>query len=310
STTLQSYVDMLAEISRREGNGHGIPGSSQRKRSSSVASSHSDESGGESESKRRRPDPSKFAWKVDDILAEAGLRPDVIRTLDLLRNYGKSVKYSVGEILLSPNCPEFPEGEWYNILGGHAVDLDKVFSGIYATSRENITVGRIGDIRLEHKDSAPAHRITNAHQWNNAWQRTIRATTFAFPHRRRELDEYGAWISATFMSLNEKFHTRVLDFDKAIRKCVGSQRSLLLTDFYLFEDLRNSHIFDHGAAVALKASSTGGGGTSGPMRNREAKSSDPCNRWNKGLCPSGARACRYRHVCFFCRSGSHTRAEC
>ncbi|KZT25770.1 hypothetical protein NEOLEDRAFT_1064689 [Neolentinus lepideus HHB14362 ss-1] len=75
--------------------------------------------------------------------------------------------------MLSPNCPEIPEGEWSNVLSGHAVDLDKVFSGIHAVNRENVTIRCIGDIRLEHQDMVPVHKVSNAHQWSNAWQCTI-----------------------------------------------------------------------------------------------------------------------------------------
>ncbi|KAI1789305.1 hypothetical protein LXA43DRAFT_1062932 [Ganoderma leucocontextum] len=47
----------------------------------------------------------------------------------------------------------------------------------------------------------------------------------------RELLAYGDYITRLFGALAEPAHTRIIEFDRAVRKRVGARRDLLLTDF-------------------------------------------------------------------------------
>ncbi|KZT25771.1 hypothetical protein NEOLEDRAFT_1031957, partial [Neolentinus lepideus HHB14362 ss-1] len=53
-------------------------------------------------------------------------------------------------------------------------------------------------------------------------------------------------IGGIFTSLSEQFHYRVFDFDKVVCKWVGNLRSILLTEYNIFNNLQMSHLSDHG----------------------------------------------------------------
>jgi hypothetical protein len=64
---------------------------------------------------------------------------------------------------------------------------------------------------------------------------------FAFPHRLDELDDYGNYIHQKFAQNVTKYHSHIIAFDKAVRKCVSWRRDLQLTDFDHFSDLYEGH---------------------------------------------------------------------
>ncbi|KDQ52374.1 hypothetical protein JAAARDRAFT_198292 [Jaapia argillacea MUCL 33604] len=80
-----------------------------------------------------RVNPSKFAWNKHRNTSAAGLNPILLETLVYLQEYFVDPKASKRDLLLKADCPEFPESEWTSILASGAVDLDKVYTGIYAT---------------------------------------------------------------------------------------------------------------------------------------------------------------------------------
>ena len=55
-----------------------------------------------------------------------------------------------------------------------------------------------------------------------AWNRTVRATVFTFPHHLQELSIYGEYIVNLSSITHSSVHSRVITFDKAIWKRVGS----------------------------------------------------------------------------------------
>jgi len=138
----------------------------------------------------------------------------------------------------SPTCPEFPDSEWTNILAGRAINLDAVLSGYYSTSNNDERVEEIGDLEICFVTVNPTKTVSTAGEWSIAWNRALRATSTAFPHRAGELAEYAEYIIGLFAATDVHFHDRVILFDKAVRRRVGTHRDLELMDF------NNSQISD------------------------------------------------------------------
>ena len=75
-----------------------------------------------------------------------------------------------------------------------------------------------------------------------AWNQTIRATGFAFPHQFDELLSYGEYIISLFATTNLSFHSHIIMFDKVVRRRVRSIRNVKLWNYEWFSDLKIAHI--------------------------------------------------------------------
>ncbi|KAL7279056.1 hypothetical protein ACG7TL_006891 [Trametes sanguinea] len=218
----------------------------------SVGSSRDVSDSEERPAKRTRADSSKYAWAASEFLLGTQLRPEVQRTLDLIRVYGEDVTQAKRDLAATASAPEFPDAEWTNVLLGRAIDLDHVFSGQYVTATDDKISERIGELELRYRPPVPAKKIHSFGDWVYAWNKASVAIAFAFPHRRSELATYGDHIIALFGALAEPLHTRVLEYDRAVRKRVGSARRYLLTDFADFADLKIQFIDSGGVLLAGK----------------------------------------------------------
>ncbi|KAG2743060.1 hypothetical protein P692DRAFT_201724183, partial [Suillus brevipes Sb2] len=152
--------------------------------------------------------------------------------------------------LKSPFLPEFPESELYNIIRGRVVNFDVVFSGWYSDEPEEYYEEKLGKLKIKIKGEAePSKSVRSSQDWNVAYSLFSRAMRFAFPHRLDELDDYGNFIHQKFAQNVSKYHSRVIAFDKAIRKQVSQRRDLQLTDFDQFSDLYEGHFSLSGCCV-------------------------------------------------------------
>ena len=135
--------------------------------------------------------------------------------------------------------------------------------------------------------------------------RTIRATVFAFPHRLQELTSYGEYILNLFAVTHPTVHGRVIAFDKAVWKHVGSVRNLELSEYEKFADLKIAHMDLIRISVAMKSEA-------GPKgkQSKNCKKSEPCNKWNDGKCSQEEEDCRRQHVCNKCERAGHRGKEC
>ncbi|RDX39627.1 hypothetical protein OH76DRAFT_1326752, partial [Lentinus brumalis] len=257
--------------------------------------------------KRTKPNTSLYAWSSTHHVLEHGLRPELRRTLRLLRAYGVDIKTAKHHLLNSVAAPEFPYTQWTNILRGLAVDLDCVFSGQYSLGRDEKRVEKLGSVEISHRALVPSKTVQNSGDWVIAYQRTTEATSYAFPHRRPELEAYGRHILALFGALSPALQQRVIEYDRAVRRRVAAKRDLLLTDLDHFGDLKTQYIDSGGANVVGEETKVGQSSRNSNRASRRQE--DPCRRWNNGVCPSQASKCRYRHVCLAC-AGNHTVAQC
>ncbi|TFK78872.1 hypothetical protein K466DRAFT_592663 [Polyporus arcularius HHB13444] len=288
--------------------------SDRRGRSSGTTSTTMSSDSSESESsdsspstKRTKPDTSIYAWADDRRSLEHGLRIELRKSLRLLRAYGVDIKTAKHDLLNSVAAPEFPDAEWNNVLRGRAVDLDHVFSGQYSLGRDEKRVEKIGTVEISHKALVPSKTVLNSGDWVIAFQRTTEAISYAFPHRRPELEAYGRHILSLFGALAPTLQQRVIEYDRAVRRRTAAKRDLLLTDIDHFADLKTQYIDSGGANVCGEETKIGK--SSGNNARASRRQEEPCRRWNNGVCPSQASKCRYRHVCLSC-AGTHTVTQC
>ena len=209
----------------------------------------------------------------------------------------------------SPNCLEFPDSEWTNILLGCAINLDTVLSGYYLTSNNYEQIQEIGEIEIHFGTVSPTKLVSNTGEWSITWNCASQSIWTAFPHRAGELAGYAEYIIRVFAATDVHCHDQVISFDKAVRHRVGSHWDLGLTNFHCFADLRSTHMDSIGAAVVQQASIaiTHKSGTSSACGK---KLPEPCNHWNKGLCTLENTQCHQLLVCNKCLLSGHKQDKC
>jgi len=67
-------------------------------------------------------------------------------------------------------------------LAGKAVDFDHVLSGLFSVSQDNKKTEQIGELEIAVGPSAPAKVVRTHGDWITAWDLTIEATIYIFPH--------------------------------------------------------------------------------------------------------------------------------
>ncbi|KAI0829215.1 hypothetical protein BC628DRAFT_1315194, partial [Trametes gibbosa] len=313
-STIQLYLTMLHDVDWEKNleprdEDTGAPQSPQpsEPRRSCEASLELDEH----PTKRTRVNPAKYAWAATDFLLEMRLNPNVSRTLELIKLYGEDLPQAKRDVSASPSAPEFPESEWTNVLAGRAIDLDHVFMGRYTATADEKVTEHIGGLEVLFRAPVAAKKVGSFGDWVYAWKHASLATMFAFPHQQEELDAYGEFIIGLFGALVPVIHERVLDFDRAVCKRVGSAKHFSLTDFANFANLKIQYIDSCGAniycaEVSLSSSSKGRGGRGAGNRKTEM-----CHNYNSNVgCKALAHTCRFRHSCLGCGADSHKRFEC
>ena len=66
--------------------------------------------------------------------------------------------------------------------------------------------------------------------WTAAWHAAAKATKFALPHWREELQQWADYMASEFLAKHANSHHKLLAFDKAVRAMVGGGQAILLTD--------------------------------------------------------------------------------
>jgi hypothetical protein len=299
--TIESHDSEVEMAARRAA----AVNSRQRSRSAPISDVDGQQSDGEPVSKRLKVDESAYAWVAGRKEKHITLSEGLTKSLKLIDAYTTDPKAAKRSLTNEPDCPEFPDSEWKNVISGRAVNLDAVLSGQLSTTHDELKVEKFGDIEVSFGAVEPSKTVKNGGDWSIAWNRTIRATVFAFPHRLQELTNYGEYIINLFAVTHSSVHGRVIAFDKAVRKRVGSVRNLELSDYEKFADLKIAHMDSIGVSVASK-------GEAGPKgkRSKNWKKSEPCNKWNDGKCSQEEEDCRRRHVCNKCERAGHRGKDC
>lgn len=266
--------------------------------------SHSVDTEDESSAKRKI-DVKTFAWIVRDEIDPPVLSPSLRQTQIALENFSRDIKMAKTSLLNSPRLPQFPDSEWSSLLSGRAVDLDHVLAGQYSISHDERRTERIGQLEFVVGTSKAARSVDTHGKWLIAWEPTVEATTYIFPHRASELRDYGKHVTQLFASFPESLHLRIIQYDRAVRIRAAQRRDILLTDLSQYSDLHVLWIQNAGGASGVSKTGRSGGTPSNINKRR-----DPCRRWNEGRCPNTAGNCTYAHICSKCRSNAHTSTEC
>jgi hypothetical protein len=202
------------------------------------------------------------------------ISPSLQRTVDVLASWSTDVEEVKRRFIIHPGCPEFPHTEWDNIIAGRPVDLGVVLS-----------------------DDGRSQTVTTFTDWNRAWMQLAKAYRFAFPHRTEELRAYEEYIINKFDSNHVPYHFRIINFDKAVRKRVGSRRDLELSDFQKFQDLHTSYFSPHGRNYRSKEVEEDSDSASRVTSTKGKKRRALCRRWNSGICMFTSSICDYIHAC-------------
>jgi hypothetical protein len=302
--TIESHDSELEMAARR------AVTSKARQRSSSPPISNADEEESDAEpiSKKSKLDESEFAWMRGRKGKTVPLSEDLAKTLKLLDVYTVDPKAAKRSLVNQPDCPEFPDSEWKNVITGKAVSLDAVLTGQLSTTNDDLKTEKFGDFKVTFGAVEPTKTVKSGGDWSIAWNRTVRAVTFAFPHRHSELTSYGEYIINLFAVTHPTVHNRVIAFDKAVRRRAGSVRNLELSAFEKYADLKIAHMDSIG--VAVSAGTSTGDKAKGDKHSKGWKKDEPCNKWNDGRCDKKEEECRRKHVCNNCSKPGHKGKEC
>ncbi|PPQ85183.1 hypothetical protein CVT25_004190 [Psilocybe cyanescens] len=143
--------------------------------------------------------------------------------LDLLQKDSATVKRWIRGAISAP--AEFPSSEWDALIKGEAVDLDTVFSALHFLNYPEENVGRIGPTEIHFGRPKPAKRIESSGQWTAAWNLTVKATSFLFPHRYDELRSYGEYMERLFSIKSISIHPRLFKYDDATNSMIITKPS-------------------------------------------------------------------------------------
>jgi len=242
-------------------------------------------------------------WIATSIIEEESLRPELKLTLKYLKDWSIDPKFIRSSITNTASCPDFPYSEWSNIIVGRAVNLDHVYSSFYTTINDNRNVTDLGGIEITtNSGKTPSKTVKRDSEWRNAWEKTEGAYVYLMPHRLGELRKYGQHMGRIFLAVDQKHHSRVIQYDKVVRAFVASRRDILLGDYNEFADIKMHHL-DHLGSGNNQAE------INSPQKSqkRSRRKEETCHRHNNGNC-SGS--CGRLHACNICRDPTHVEANC
>ncbi|KAF8812582.1 hypothetical protein BYT27DRAFT_7252098 [Phlegmacium glaucopus] len=117
--------------------------------------------------------------------------------------------------------------QWERIFKGDSVDLNQIFASLHHTVPDEERKGRLGDTEVSFGFPEAKKRVRTASEWSTAWRRAAKAISFAFPHRREELLDYGDYIEEEFAAKLASSHHRIILYDVALRNEQSSCQTAL-----------------------------------------------------------------------------------
>jgi hypothetical protein len=253
--------------------------------------------------KRQRIFEKNMPWFHRETVARITANPSCLATRDILSQFAADFHSVKHWILSAQSAPRgFPSTEWDHIIKGKPVDLNVVLSSLHHVSPVKENIGRVGQTEISLGRTEPTRRVHTSGEWTSAWNATVKAYAFTFPHRENELKRYGDYIDREFSSKVVSAHRKVILYDTAVRNEVAGGSSILLTDRDEF-----SHIYSEIVLPDGIESEHG----QGIVQSTTKAQSDTCRRFNSlNGCPNPASTCRYQHVCSKRRRRGHPMHEC
>ena len=175
--------------------------------------------------KKRRIFESQMPWFSREEEERRTGNKECEESRRILALYARDFKAIKQWIQNSRTAPlGFPSSEWDNIVRGQAVNLDAVLSSLHHISAPKENVGCVGSTEISLGRSEPSKKVQTSGEWTSAWNATIKAIKFAFPHREQELREYGEYIEGHFSAKIASSHRKIILYDAAIRNEVSAKR--------------------------------------------------------------------------------------
>ena len=78
-------------------------------------------------------------------------------------------------------------------------------------------MGCLGYSEISFGVTEAKKHVSTAAKWSAAWRRASKAISFAFPHRREELLDYGDYIEAEFAAKHSSIHHKIILYDVALQ---------------------------------------------------------------------------------------------
>lgn len=227
----------------------------------------------------KKPKHAKLTWLTDRTDEEFDLTPRHFEIMKLVENHSRDIDECVRLITNRCNVPDFPPDLWKSIL------LDRFI--------------KFEDILADELIPWP---VNPAFDWYTAWSVYSDALTTIFPSRAVELRKYERHISYLFRTTPVSLHGRVLAYDRAVRKFVGSRRSVLFDELGKFQHYLRVHV------DIMVESVVGRSGRSHSKRARKRARREVCRNWNSNRCFNSN--CPREHKCFTCGSTEHRGLDC
>ena len=254
------------------------------------------------DAKRRRAGQVDMPWHgIVQGRASIDRTYSCARTCELLELYGEDLPRCKFLVRTAPYAPEgIPQSQWERILRGESLNLDHFLSSIVRTTIDEERQARIGTTQLTFNTTEAKRKVKSSHDWAAAWRRASEAVSFAFPHRREELDLYHRHIQSEFDVKQPGSHHRIIAYDVAVRNYVGGGQTSVLTDRDRFSHLYSAIVVADGIEFSASTRKT---------PTSVSKSTEVCNKYNTTTgCPHAP--CRYRHSCKGCGEDGHGQPAC
>jgi len=249
--------------------------------------------------KRLRLAESDMPWFGRDDLDEPSVNPSCIKTIKSLRLFNRDIKSCKFHVSVASGSPDnIPPAQWEHIFKGEPIDLDQILSSLHRITTTEERKASIGNADILLGPVEASRKVASSSDWSTAWRRAARATSFVFPHRTCELEDYAEYIENEFAAKVSTSHHRIILYDVAVRNLVRGGQQTLLTDTFRFSSLYSAIVMPDGIQY------TNGGRKAQPARGKPAT----CNRFNDKGCNS--TSCKFRHACGACGSTNHGKAAC
>jgi hypothetical protein len=226
------------------------PSIKEKSKSRSFKETAGSDSDSEDDKPSKRPKliESKLPWFEPIIESTSDTsNPSCQETCRLLRIYNVDIKKAKFLVKIAPKSPSgIPSSQWERILKGESVDLNQIFSSLHHVVVDEERTGRMGETEISFGVSEPKKRISTASEWSTAWRKASKAITFAFPHRREELLEYGDYLDYEFAAKLPSIHHKLFLYDLALRNEVAGGQRALLTDHSKFSRLYSAIVLPDG----------------------------------------------------------------
>ncbi|KAF9020513.1 hypothetical protein BDZ89DRAFT_916994, partial [Hymenopellis radicata] len=124
-------------------------------------------------------------------------------------NHAKDIRHALRSLKHTGVAPLFPDALWKKILLDETVDFDEINSFFFSTK-----------LALDPT-------VSTATVWYRCFDKYSEAVETVFPSRRRELREWRQHICDLFTVKVAEFEPRIIAYDIAARKVIGSNPGIL-----------------------------------------------------------------------------------